>query len=128
MRTRRIMRFAGENRVVWFGSYGMKSEGTAMFVNDYDIHDNFSSGKEMVADSLTQYLSVLEGEIWYAVNYGLPLVENLSKIEMDVEVANIVMSHPNVESIELFESSLKGRHYECYMTLNTTFGELEVSI
>jgi hypothetical protein len=128
MRTRRIVRFADENRVVWFGSYGMNSDGTAMFFNEYDVHDNFSEGKEMVADSLTQYLSVIEGEIWYAVTYGLPLVENLSKIEMDAEVANIVMSHPNVESIELFESILRGRHYECHMTLNTTFGELEVSI
>lgn len=127
MRTRRIARFAGENRVVWFGSYGMNSDGTAMFFNEYDVHDNFSSEKEMVADSLTQYLSVIKGEIWYAINYGLPLVDNLSKMEMDVEVANIVMSHPNVENIELFESSLKDRHYECHMTLNTTFGEVEVS-
>lgn len=128
MRTRRISRFADENRVVWFGSYGMNTDGTAMFVNEYDTHDNFSSEKEMVADSLTQYLSVIKGEIWYAINYGLPLIDNLSKIEMDVEVADIVMSHPYVENIDLFESTLDKLHYSCHMTLKTTFGELELSV
>ena len=128
MRTRRVMRFADQNRLVWFGSYGMDAEGNAMFVNQEDIHDNFSSGKEMVADSLTQYLSDIKGEIWYDINYGLPLIDNLTKLEMDAEVADIVMSHPNVESIEQFESALNGQHYECNMSIKTTFGVVEVSV
>jgi hypothetical protein len=82
----------------------------------------------MVADSLTQYLSVIKGEIWYAINYGLPLTDNLSKVEMDAEIADIVLSHPNVEEIISFESTMHGLRYECHMSLKTEFGEVELSV
>ena len=128
MRTRRIINFGGQNRVVWFGSYGMKSDGNAMFVNPENVHDNFSEEKQMVVDSLIQYLSVIKGELWYNVYYGVPLPEKLSKIEMDMELGEIIIEHPYVNEITSFESRMIGLNYECTFTVDTTFGEVEVSI
>ena len=93
------------NNVVWFGSYGITADGHSKFYNENDIHDNFADKQQGVCDSLTQRLSVIRGELWYNINFGLPLLEKIeSKIAIDAAISEIVLAHPDVEEIATFES------------------------
>ena len=129
MRCRRIKRGGASNTVVWFGSYGKAADGSSLFFNENDIHDNFADRQEGVADSLTQRLSVIEGELWYNVSFGLPLMEKIdSKIAIDAAVSQIVLSHPDVVDITEFESSKSATQYRAKMKISTNFGELSLEI
>lgn len=115
--------------VVWFGSYGVnESNGNAKFFNPIDKHDNFSSDSEAVVDSLTQRLSILKKELWYNVNYGLPLVDHPNKIVLDTTVAAIIEQHPDVVAIIEFSSTLQNRQYSCLVKILSKFGQMEVNI
>lgn len=133
MRCRRLKTWADEfgtqhRDLVWFGSYGLNTDGTAKFYSE-DKHDNYASAQEGVADSLTQRLSVLKYELWYSVNYGLPLVDKLkSKVSLDSFVASTVSSHPDVTSIAEFTSSIKNKKYACDMRIVTEYGVIVLSI
>lgn len=129
MRCRRIKRSGASNTVVWFGSYGKAADGSSLFFNENNIHDNFADGPEGVADSLTQRLSVIEGELWYNVSFGLPLMEKIdSKIAIDATVSQIVLAHPDVVDITEFESSKSATQYRAKMKISTDFGELSLEI
>ena len=114
--------------VVWFGSYGRNEDGTAKFFNEANKHDNFSEAQQSVIDSLTQQLSVLQGELWYAIDFGLPVLDNPSKLELDAEVADIVLSHPDVVAITKFSSTKTLRNYDATITIESVFGELVLNI
>ena len=137
MRCRRLKRTNdGQLIVVWFGSYGkwgIKDEGhelgTAKFFNEDDKHDNFAIENEAVADSLTQRLNVIRGEIWYDLQHGLPLIENpANKTIIDSSVVDIVMAHPDVIGIKNFVSSKFNRAYTASLNVMTIYGEIELSI
>ena len=129
MKCRRIKKQTNENTIVWFGSYGLNGDGTAKFYNPSDKHDNFADEQEGVRDSLTQRLSVIKNELWYNINYGLPLLEKIKyKAEIDTTVASIILTHENVLEITSFESSVIQHHYSAKFVVMTTFGELELSI
>ena len=129
MRCRRVIKDNNINNIVWFGSYGKNLNGTAKFYNTNNKHDNFSEEKEAVKDSLTQRLSILEGELWYDIYFGLPLLNKVrSKIELDSAIINIVMDHQNVKSIEEFESSFINNQYNAKLNILTNFGELLIII
>lgn len=130
MNCRRVKRDNGKNIIVWFGSYGINEDGTAKFYNINDKHDNISTERDAVADSLTQRLSVIEGELWYSVTEGLPLLDKIkSKIELDASVTEIILGHPNVVSVSSFSSQVNDKHqYSATLTVETEYGELEVSI
>ena len=129
MRCRRIKRGGTSNTVVWFGSYGKAADGSSLFFNENNIHDNFAEGQEGVADSLTQRLSVIEGELWYNITYGLPLLEKVdSKTAIDATVSEIILSHPDVTDITEFSSVVEGNKYSAKMTVETSFGDLELTI
>ena len=129
MRCRRIKRGITSDTVVWFGSYGKAADGSSLFSNENNIHDNFAEGQEGVADSLTQRLSVIEGELWYNVSFGLPLMEKIdSKIAIDAAVSQIVLSHPDVIDIIEFESSKSATRYYAKMKISTNFGEFSLEI
>ena len=130
MNCRRIKRENGKNIVVWFGSYGINNDGTAKFYNVNNKHDNISIEQEAVADSLTQRLSVIEGELWYSINEGLPLLERIkSKVELDASVTEIILGHPNVSSITSFESQLTNNHdYSARIEIETKYGLIELNI
>ncbi len=130
MNCRRVKREDGKNIIVWFGSYGINEDGTAKFYNINDKHDNISTEQEAVADSLTQRLSVIEGELWYSITEGLPLLNKIkSKIELDASVTEIVLGHPDVVSITSFSSQVNDkREYSTTFTVETEYGSLDVSI
>ena len=148
MRTRSMV----GNNIVRFGSAGKNPDGTAKLVYDKNqlisetknqnkrISEsaketlrmskfNFSEEQLAVRDSLTQRLSVLEGELWYRISYGIPLFNKVhSKTLIDSQVASIVTSHSDVVRIDKFESSLINHKYTCNMQIVTVFGNLNLEI
>lgn len=156
MRVRRLVdEKAGSTRnrrVVWFGSSGtttkldangniithheMQEDGTiiqvptlfAKFVNPNNKHDNFSSGNEMVRDSLIQRLSVIRHELWYDYQFGMPLVDsNIAQVQIDSFVMQTITSHQDVIAILKFKSKIEGHAYTCDVELSTRFGSVEIS-
>ena len=90
---------------------------------------NFSTEQNAVRDSLYQRLSVLKGELWYRVSYGIPLFDKVnSKTLIDSQIASIVTSHEDVIRIEKFESYLYNHKYTCNMQIVTVFGNLNLEI
>ena len=118
--------------VVWFGSYGINQDGTAKFYNLTNKHDNYATGKQAVADSLTQRLNVLQGELWYSVNEGFPLWENHKNTNvLDIYITSTILKHPDVSEVIEFSSEItQGQNYHVYsawVRIITKYGELTIS-
>lgn len=128
----------GTKTVVWFGSIGVQPEldkegnqtgkTKGIFVNSNK--DSYISGKEGVANSLEQRLSVIKGELWYNVNAGLPLFDkNKKRGVIDSYVVTTIMKHPEVDSIISFKSEMTSQHeYSCNLKILTIHGLIEMSI
>lgn len=133
MRVRRVMdeRSSTTRRraIVWFGSYGTNTDGTAKFVNPNDKHDNFSSENTMVRDCLIQRLSVIQHELWYNYQYGMPLVdEDTAKVTIDNFVMKTIQEHQDVLEITSFTSNLDKHNYHCDVQFTTKFGNTSLSL
>lgn len=130
MNCRRVKRVNGKNIIVWFGSYGVNKDGTAKFYNINDKHDNISTEQEGVADSLTQRLSVIEGELWYSITEGLPLLNKVkSKVELDATITEIIFGHPDVLEISTLESQINDkREYSAKIEVETSYGEVTINV
>ena len=127
MKCRGIVRENGNKTVVWFGSYGLNEDGTAKFANE--AHESYTNEQQGVADSLTQRLSVIEGELWYDVYYGIPLLDkDTNKAIIDMNVANIINQHPDVQSIIKFESRVVNHKYTANIAVQSVYGELSLTI
>lgn len=126
---RRLKLENNTHHLVWFGSYGKNTDGTAKFYNSNNKHDNYGEKQQAVADSLIQRLSIIERELWYAVEYGLPLLEKLTKkAEVDIEILDIVNSHPDVREVLEFDSSINGREYKAQIKVLSTYGTVNLEI
>ena len=133
MRVRRIIdESSGTTRqrtIVWFGSYGTNTDGTAKFVNLSNKHDNFSSENTMVRDCLIQRLSVIQHELWYNYQYGMPLVdEDTAKVTIDNFVMKTIQEHQDVLEITSFTSNLDKHNYHCDVQFTTKFGNTSLSL
>lgn len=118
MRCRQIK----NGEVVWFNSLGKDSNDLAIKA------DNFVENEKAVASSLIQRLSVLKKELWYRISYGLPLFEKVkSKVFMDSEITQIIMSHPEVSRIQSFSSYIINREYSYDCVIITTYGEIKLN-
>ena len=51
-----------------------------------------------------------------------------SKTALDATVSEIVLSHPDVTDITEFSSIVEGSKYSAKMTVETSFGDLELTI
>ena len=72
-----------------------------------DTDSNYADKQEGVSYSLIQRLSILKGELWYRINYGLPLLDKVrSGAILDSVIINIILSHPDVTNITKFQSSI----------------------
>lgn len=128
MRVRRIARVDGKNIIVWFGSYGKNTNGSAKFFNSNDIHDNFSENQEYTADLLTQKLSNIKNELWWNITFGLPLTDKLtSRIEIDAEIGQIILAEDSVTDILNFESTFNDHMYSAKIKILTKFGEINLN-
>lgn len=119
--------------IVWFGSYGLNHDGTAKFFNPNDKHDNYASEAEGVAVSLTQRLNVLQGELWYNINSGLPLWDKHKNTTiLDTYITSTILSHSEVKNIIEFSSELinssnqKQLTYSAKTKILTNYGELTI--
>lgn len=141
MRARRIKREydAGGNvlrrDLVFFGSYGRNSDGSAKFYNPDNKHDNFSDGKQGIADSLLFKLNILEGELWNNITYGWPIWDkNKSKYVFDIFLSSTILKHPEVLRIEEFNSWLEyneefnHNEYKAKILIVSNVGEIEFNI
>lgn|SRR5574344_83894 len=119
MRCRKII----DGNVVWFGSYGKD-------VNDKALKaGNFSDNQQGVADDLTQRLSVIKGELWYRVNYGLPLFDKVkSKAYMDTITIDNILAHEDVVRITSFKSTIVDRRYTCEAEILTKYGKIDFEL
>lgn len=115
--------------VVWFGSYGKNEDGSAKFVNKSNKHDNFSIQNEMIKDDLTQKLSVIQHELWYDYQYGMPLVDdNTSKALIDSFVMKTLQENKDILKITSFTSYVKEHKYYCEIYFTTSFGNMSLSL
>lgn len=77
-----------------------------------DDHSSYATEQEGVATSLEQRLSVIKGELWYQINFGLPLLDKYkSKSIFDTTILDIITSHRGVKQVISFESSVKEHVY-----------------
>lgn len=89
---------------------------------------NYSEDQEAVANSLTQKLSTIKGELWAAVNFGLPLFDKYrSRAAMDASVIDIITSHSDVVKIIDFTSNLQEHAYTFTSKILTKYGELALN-
>ena len=104
-----------------------------VYIYPYYINEekakNFVDKQEGTASSLRQLLSVIKGEIWYSISYGLPLYEKIStKVQMDANVLTIINNHSEVRSIKKFNSTISGHAYNCDILVETIYGDLQIGI
>lgn len=129
MRTRRLVDDNNRKNIVWFGSYGKNDDGTAKFAKLNDKHANYVDNTEGVASGLTQRLSIMRGELWYAINTGIPLLDkHASKGVLDAFVVKTVLEYPDVKEILLFESQNIEHEYKVQLKVQSVFGVIELSI
>lgn len=85
---------------------------------------NYVEDTDAVVVSLIQRLSVIKGELWWQVNYGMPLTDKVRGTTLyDMVVTDIITSHPGVASIQSYSSNLVGHTYTYTCTIKTVFGD-----
>ena len=86
--------------------------------------ENYSTEEQGVIDSLTQRLSILKGELWININYGIPLLEkHKNKYIFDYTIIEIITSHPDVLSVN-FNSKVENNNYYFYADIISKYGKL----
>ena len=139
MKTRMIVENEfGVKTVVWFGSIGVKNEldendiptGKVVGIFVKEDKSSYEGGKEGIAYSLTQRLSVIKGELWYNIKQGIPLFDKQrSKGIIDSYVIQTVLKHEEVLSIVEFNSYVINNHqYKCFLKCSTMYGEININI
>ena len=122
MKCRRIV----NGNVVWFGSIGKTSDGKAIFV---DNKQNYSKEQQAIVDCLTQKLSVIQNELWYNINYGIPLFNKYkNKAFIDAYITSEIFKQQGVKSIISFDSTLSKYNYSCKFIVDTIYGQIELKI
>lgn len=128
MRCRKLNRSqSGKSDVIWFGSYGKNPDGTAKFVDD---HESYSSEKQYVADAIQQKLSIIQGELFFDMQHGLPLLDKVKdKILIDVAMSSIILKNEHVLAIEKLDSKfLPTGEYKAEVQISTEFGLIDIEI
>ena len=129
MKCRTYIEDNGTKNIVWFGSYGKNPDGTAKKISNQQVESNFSIDAKAVADSLTEKLHVMRGELWHAIQFGLPLLDKVkSKALIDTTVAQIVSEQSNVVEILSFSSQVINKEYKCDISVMTKFGNIKISL
>ena len=90
---------------------------------------NFEENADAVINSLYQKLYTLKRELWYSVNFGMPLVEkNKSKVNIDSFILQTLSQQEGVRNILVFNSKVENGEYKCNMELDTIYGDVNLSV
>lgn len=85
---------------------------------------NYAEEQEGVASSLTQRTSVLKGELWWQINYGLPLLDKVkNKNIYDSVLINIILKHPDVVNIFYLNSYVIDSQYYYEVKISSVYGD-----
>lgn len=85
---------------------------------------NYVEDTDAVVASLIQRLSIIKGELWYQVNYGLPLTDKQTGVNVfDLVIADIISSHPGVASLDKYTSKIAGHTYYYSCQITSIFGD-----
>ena len=91
--------------------------------------ENFVDEQDAVVSALNQQLKIIKGELWYKMNFGLPLFDKIaSKIQMDSAVIDIITNHKDVIVVNDFTSYISKGKYSCSMIVKTKYGDIPLSI
>lgn len=91
--------------------------------------DSIVSDGDAVKASLEQKLSVIRGEIFYDIRFGLPLYEKTnSKVFVDSAIISAIQSTEGVVEITKFESIVVNRKYSCSVSIRTIYGDVELTV
>lgn len=116
MKCRNIIRNDdGTYNIVWFKRYG-----------ENQVAENYVERQEAVAKSLVQRLAVIKSELWYNINYGLPLFDKIrNKAIIDAAIINIITGHEGVRDIINYTSSVdqKSHTYSFKADISTVYDE-----
>ena len=95
-----------------------------------DKHYNFSEGIYAVKQYLEQHLSIIQNELWYNYQYGLPLFDKrANKAIIDSAALNIIYSDPEVIEVIDYTSTINDNHdYYASFTLKSSFGNLTITV
>ena len=109
MKYRNLFKEDDKYNIVWFGCKAAPIDGKAQF---YDNHENYSQYQEGIKNSLIQRLSIIKGELWYNINYGLPLLDKIrNKAVIDAAILNIINRHEEIKTIRKYVSSVSDHVY-----------------
>ena len=89
----------------------------------FETLDNYAKDVDAVVESLRQRLSVIKGELWYQINYGIPLFEKRTKSFMDAAILGIINGHPAVANILDFSSTVNKQAYSFSCRIMTIYNE-----
>ena len=95
-------------------------------VSESTKSENYVENEEAVAKSLIQRLAVIKNELWYSMDYGLPLLDkNRNKAIIDSSIINIISSHEGVSNIITYNSSVdqNSHTYRFSANINTIYNK-----
>lgn len=112
----------------------LSMHGIIQYFNTYDIdcclpcfankQENYVDKQEGVAKSLTQRLAVIKNELWYDINYGLPLIDKIkNKAVFDAYIIKTINAHQEVKKIKEYISSVDHGVYTYKCTAISIFDE-----
>lgn len=87
---------------------------------------NYVTEQEGVAKSLIQRFAVIKNELWYDINYGLPLFDKVrNKAIFDSVIIDIINSHEEVINIVEYTSDVTQSEHTYYFKaiINTIYNE-----
>lgn len=89
--------------------------------------NSYINGRDAVSQSLTQRLSLLEGELYHYIRAGFPSFKKANKNILDSYVVKVILNHPEVKSISSYQSRVENRIYYMNADIVTIYGELDFS-
>ena len=114
-----------------FSSFVIKADVSNEYMFDFKkfaisipAEKNYAGLQEGTAYSLIQRLSVLKNELWWQINYGIPLLEKVkNKNIFDSVIINIILNHPDVTNIIYLNSFVQGNQYYFEVKVSTVYSE-----
>lgn len=87
-------------------------------------NNDYSDKQNAIRDTLIQRLSVIKGELWYSINYGLPLLDRVrNKGIFDAVILDIITQVRGVKNVTKFNSRLNNHEYTLDIEILTIYNE-----